>query len=263
MKQTLLDLGIVMIGEIKGTYACVVPTSGGKDSQACLMMAVKEFGSENVLSLFCDTQHEHPITYDHVKKITTELNVNLITLCAGSVEQQCKKYKRFPSDVARFCTENLKIRPSKFFYRELAKIQGGFEVWIGVRSDESPARKKRYKFKISTELMPPNEFMKTFPKYLEKMGVMFRLPVLDWCKEEIFKFLNGAENPLYSHGFDRVGCFPCEAAGDEHKMRSYYFDETGLKHFKIAQEIEKISGYPSLSSKKYANQGPGCSLCCM
>ncbi len=48
----------------------VVPVSGGKDSQACLKMAVSEVGADHVIGLFCDTQFEHPLTYAHVKKLS-------------------------------------------------------------------------------------------------------------------------------------------------------------------------------------------------
>ena len=39
---------------------CIVPVSGGKDSQCCLKLAVDEFGSDQVIGLFCDTKFEHP-----------------------------------------------------------------------------------------------------------------------------------------------------------------------------------------------------------
>lgn len=48
---------------------CVVPISGGKDSQTCLALAVKHFGADKVVGLFCDTQFEHPLTYQHVQNM--------------------------------------------------------------------------------------------------------------------------------------------------------------------------------------------------
>ena len=35
---------------------------------------------------------------------------------------------------------------------------------------------------------------------------MIRLPVIDWQTEDVFEFLDGEQPPLYSMGFDRVGC---------------------------------------------------------
>lgn len=77
-------------------YKCIVPVSGGKDSQTCLKMAVGEFGSENVLALFCDTQFEHPKTYAHINQIVELYGVDLKTVTGGSVEEKILKYGRFP-----------------------------------------------------------------------------------------------------------------------------------------------------------------------
>ena len=73
------------------TYKIVVPVSGGKDSQACMKMAVKEVGTENVLGLFCDTKFEHPKTYQHVKDIAEMYGVKIETVCGGSVLEKCRK----------------------------------------------------------------------------------------------------------------------------------------------------------------------------
>lgn len=252
-------LGIEVIGNINKKYDVIVPLSGGKDSQACLMLALKEH--ENVLSLFCDTGFEHPLTYEHIEKITKQHDVDLITLKGGTVLSICTKYKRFPGGGARHCTDELKIRPSRIFYEALAREQGGFEVWYGMRSDESKEREKRYKHVMDNEVYLPNDILKKYPKKLGKLGVRFRLPVLDWATDEIFSFLNGEENPLYSHGFKRVGCFPCLAGGEGHQMKAFHFDETGKKHFAIAEEISKLAGRPVLQTKKYMDQGPGCAIC--
>jgi 3'-phosphoadenosine 5'-phosphosulfate sulfotransferase (PAPS reductase)/FAD synthetase len=250
------------LDSINSKIECVVPLSGGKDSQACLMLALQKFNAENIIALFCDTGFEHPETYAHVPKTAKENNVALVTLSAGNVQGVCTKYKRFPGGGARHCTDELKIRPSKYFYKELSEINGGFEVWCGVRVQESKERAARYKFKVSDELYAPHDFMPNkYPKYLADAGVSIRLPILDWSTKEVLDFLDGKQNPLYAAGFDRVGCFPCLAAGEAHQMRAFYFDETGRKHFEIAEQIAVIAGREVLESKKYRGQGPGCALC--
>lgn len=47
---------------------CLVPVSGGggKDSQACLELALQQFDPDEVVGLFCDTGWEHPKTYAHI-----------------------------------------------------------------------------------------------------------------------------------------------------------------------------------------------------
>lgn len=247
----------------------IVPISGGKDSQACLKLALQDCDRSEVLGVFCDTQFEHPLTYAHIDNMREMYGVKIERITAGSVEEKVLKYNRFPGGGARHCTEELKITPSRKFYKELAQKQGGFEVWCGMRAGESSARKKRYSDKIDTELYAPNDVLKKYPKYLHKMGVMFRLPILSWEASDVFEFLNGEENPLYAKGFDRVGCFPCLASGDRWKAKAFSFDSTGRKHFDIVQELEKKINYSIWSSKGGSlrnDENPndtsaGCAIC--
>lgn len=262
MKDNLLQYGVVMNGDPPPECDIVVPLSGGKDSQCCLRLAVMT--GRKVLALFCDTQFEHPKTYGHVLDTVALYGVPLVTLTAGSVLSVCTKYKRFPGGGARHCTEELKLRPSKFFYKEYADYLGkGFEVWLGMRSDESREREARYRGKTTDDLYEPHEVMRKYPKYLAKMGDMFKLPILEWSKSEVFEFLQGEENPLYDDGFDRVGCFPCLASGEGHRVKAFNYDDTGRKHFRIATQISEIAGRPVLTSKKYGADSPGCAICSM
>lgn len=241
----------------------LVPISGGKDSQACLKLALQSYRPEEVRGLFCDTQFEHPITYEHVEKLRTLYgSIEIDTACGGSVEQKVLKYGRFPGGGARHCTDELKIRVTREYCKWLALLQGsGFEVWYGMRSQESSERKTRYAGKVDDELYEPNDVLKKYPKYLGKMGVRFRLPVVDWSEADILDYLAKEENPLYAAGFPRVGCFPCQASGDVWKEKAYAFDDFGRqqkrKVFAIAQAINK----PMFNSKGGQARNPGCALC--
>jgi 3'-phosphoadenosine 5'-phosphosulfate sulfotransferase (PAPS reductase)/FAD synthetase len=127
----------------------VVPISGGKDSQSCLKLALQKYAAHEILGLFCDTQFEHPKTYAHIDWMRKKYGVRIQRITAGSVEDKILKYKRFPGGGARHCTEELKIVPAKKFYKALALLLGaGFEVWVGVRSEESRDREKRYSGKV-------------------------------------------------------------------------------------------------------------------
>jgi 3'-phosphoadenosine 5'-phosphosulfate sulfotransferase (PAPS reductase)/FAD synthetase len=250
---------------------CVVPISGGKDSQACLKLALREFDASEILGLFCDTQFEHTINYQHIATIRRLYGVRIKTITAGSVPEKVLKYGRFPGSGARHCTEELKIVPSKKFYKALAEQQGGFQVWYGMRSEESAERKARYRGKVDTELYAPHDVLKKYPKYLEKMGVQFRLPVIDMSKSEIFAILNGEENPLYAVGFDRVGCFPCLASGDRNKERAFGFDEFGKQQRVIVIKLEREIGksvFTSIGGAMRNNENQkqlfdGCAICAM
>jgi len=224
---------------------CVVPVSGGKDSQACLKLALQQFDKSESLGLFCDTKFEHPLTYAHIDRMREMYGVEIRVVNGGDVSTLVRKYKRFPSDAARFCTDELKIKLGKVFYAELAKLQGaGFEVWYGMRRAESHQREKRYSGTVCDEVMPPHLFMPSkYPLYLDKLGVSIRLPIVDWSTDDVFEFMGDELNPLYKQGFDRVGCFPCLAGGDYWKAKAFEHDEFGknqrIQVVQLAHEIKK------------------------
>lgn len=229
----------------------VVPISGGKDSQACLKLALQMYKPEEIRGLFCDTQFEHPLTYEHVEKLRTMYgNIQIDTVCGGSVLEKCEKYKRFPGGGARHCTDELKIRETRIYCKKLAEELGhGFEVWFGMRSQESGDRKRRYEGKINNEVYAPHEVMPgKYPKYLAKMGVTFRLAILNWTKVDVLDFLNGEQNPLYQW-FDRVGCFPCQASGDKHKEKAYNFDDFGRNQYRVVKIVADKINKPMFTSK--------------
>lgn len=255
----------------------LVPISGGKDSQACLKLALQHHPRERVRGLFCDTSFEHPLTYQHVERMRELYGVRIDVVAAGTVEEQVLKHKRFPSDVARFCTEELKIWPTKDYCRELATTQGsrvgrkgrgkkkaaieasqagGFEVWYGMRAAESTAREKRYAGKVGDDVYPPHEVLRKYPQYLSKLGVMFRLAVLEWSDADVFDYLAGEENPLYRildaqgrRKFNRVGCFPCQAAGDKPKEAAYQHDDFGAQQYRKVLWLSQQIGKPMFNSK--------------
>ena len=238
----------------------IVPVSGGKDSQACLKLAVGT--GKKVVGMFNDTRFEHPDTYAHINKMEQFYGIKIHRINEGSsVEIEIERLGRFPGMQHRFCTKNPKIRPSKRFYKEFAENNGAFEVWMGVRKDESAARKKRYAGFIGSELVAPNDFMSEYPKYLEKMGVMFRLPIIDWSVDDVFEYLDGEENPLYSAGFNRVGCFPCLAAGDDQMIKAFNHDDFGRKQWEIVQELQDKTGAFALRRDSKDAKNPGCSIC--
>lgn len=243
----------------------VVPISGGKDSQTCLKLAREQYESYEIRGLFCDTRFEHPETYRHVERLQTMYGpVRVDRVTGGSVLEKSIKYKRFPGGGARHCTDELKIRETKIYCRNLAHELGhGFEVWYGMRSKESHARAKRYSGKVSDELYAPHEIMPSkYPKYLGKMGVMFRLPILHWSEHEVLEYLNGEEHPFYKKGFSRVGCFPCLASGDKCKEKAFSFDEFGRNQLQDVKEVSEQIGKSIWTSKGGRQRNEVCALMC-
>lgn len=272
---------------MKSLVKVLVPLSGGKDSQACLKLAAQQFEPQEIRGLLCDTQWEHPLTYAHVEKLRDLYGpIQIDTITAGSVPEQVLKHGRFPQGGSRFCTEELKIWPTKRYCKALAMEQGsrignkrrkvaastdgGFQVWYGMRSAEGEARRLRYAEKIDTELYPPHEVLAKYPQYLARLGVMFRLPILGWSTPEVFDFIGGRPtadkatdaNPLYQW-FDRVGCFPCQAAGDETIERAYAFDDLGRSRRVIMMALATRLGKSPFSSDGGKARNPHqCALVC-
>ena len=248
--------GIEKAPEI-GADLIVVPVSGGKDSQACLKLAVST--GKKVVGMFNDTKFEHPLTYQHIDRIEIMYGVEIFRINeGGSVFAEVEHWGRFPSQRERFCTKHLKIRPGKRWMESFCKKNGPFEVWYGVRKSESVARKKRYAGHVGEELVAPNDFMDDYPKRMAKNGIMFRLPIIDWSEDDVFEYLAGEENPLYSHGFNRVGCFPCQAAGDDQMIKAFTHDEFGRNQWRKVQFLQDKTGAKALRGDVGGN---GCSIC--
>jgi len=208
----------------------IVAFSGGKDSQACLIWAIKEYGKNNVMSVFCDTGWENPATYIHIDYVIRELDINHTTIKSnkydGFIDMSLKK-KRFPSTKARFCTEELKSKPMIDFI--LDTINDHCLIIQGIRKDESSIRFNMEKqctfFKYYFEPYGYHKKgkKKDKPKYhthrkkdviafKEKYADDILRPIFNWTAQETIHYIreNGQyPNPLYEQGFSRVGCFPC------------------------------------------------------
>lgn len=235
----------------------LVPVSGGKDSQATLKLASQHFGPAYVRGLFCDTQWEHPETYKHIERMRALYGVRIDSVTGGSVPEKVLKYGRFPLGGARHCTDELKIRETKLYCKTLLAEQGPFEGWYGMRANESAQRRRRYAGKVGSDLYQPHEVLKKYPKYLGRGGVRFRLPILEWDRLDVLEFLAGEEHPHYALGFDRVGCFPCLAAGDGPKRRAFQHDEFGAGQFRIVLQLAEATG----KSPWQKEAAGGCAVC--
>lgn len=119
--------------------------SGGKDSLASLIYAVKKYGAKNITAVFCDTGWEHEITYKHIKEVCEKIGVELVVLKSSKYKNfvdLAKKKKRFPSTKARFCTEELKTKPMIDY---VLSLKEHLLIIQGIRKDESQSRSKMEK----------------------------------------------------------------------------------------------------------------------
>lgn len=189
--------------------------SGGKDSTALLLWAMYESGYDphSLRVTFCNTLNEHRFTYWYVLWLSAKVKrIKWLEPALGFYEL-AKKKRRFPSAKARFCTTELKIRPSRDYVWELLDRYGKRNVTLhtGVRATESPDR----------ATLPERDFDPEF------LCDNFR-PLLRWTLEEVWAIharhgippnplygvteslpWNGKPNPFHRDGMRRVGCYPC------------------------------------------------------
>lgn len=209
----------------------LVSVSGGKDSTALLLLALER--GANPQAVFADTGNEHPLTYEYLDYLRQALGMEIRTVKADFTRLMAGKRKfiaekwgaagvpqsridravelmhptgnpfldlclwkgRFPSTMARFCTEELKVIPITEQV-VLPLIKAGEEVWSwqGVRADESLARRDL----AVVESTDP--------------GITVYRPILDWTVKDVFRYADAhgiKPNPLYLQGMRRVGCMPC------------------------------------------------------
>ena len=198
----------------------LISYSGGKDSQACLLWAVKEYGVEHCEAVFCDTGWENPQTYDHIETTCKALGVPLVVLkskkYAGFIDL-AKKNKRCPSTKARLCTSELKVIP---FTDYVLSHNENVIVIEGIRKSESFSRSlmqpactyfKSY-FEPNAKGKTSSHRKKDVLAWCEKYNADRIRPIFDWEAQQVIDYIrdNGQQpNPLYYQGFTRVGCFPC------------------------------------------------------
>lgn len=123
----------------------IVTFSGGKDSLAALLWT-REHITKNFTTVFCDTGWEHPLTYEYIHRIADKLHLDLVTLKSKKYDGMidlARQKKRWPSTRARFCTIELKTKPTIDYV--LDDVQDNMLMIQGIRGAESPARAKMSK----------------------------------------------------------------------------------------------------------------------
>lgn len=222
-----------------------VLSSTGKDSEASMWWAYDNLPHNKWGVIFSDLDWDHSDVYKYLEylesrigkkfkkikskffedKISEEIRQQIVEIFGyTNVFAEMVMYRtRFPSTKARFCTEDLKIRPVIDYI--LDHIHEDLVLIQGVRAEESLARRnlneKDDYFKFYFE---PFGFDKNGkPKYhtyrkkdviehLKKYEVTVLRPILKLSHNEVFNIIfnhDSPGNPLYRAGQSRVGCFPC------------------------------------------------------
>jgi len=206
----------------------IVGFSGGIDSQACARWVLNRFPVEDVILTNSNAgQWEDPLTMAFVDDYAAA--VHPVVRCNAKVcdiwetpgfaesrgldgnadltfEELIRIKGGPPHRTAQFCTAALKLAPQRRWMRAAFGPGGPYEGqdyirYAGVRRDESKSRKAT-----------PIERFDTW------FDCPLIAPIVDWTKSMCFDYVKAhgeAINPLYTLGFNRVGCAPCINSGKE------------------------------------------------
>jgi len=170
----------------------IVSFSGGKDS-ACVLTLTGETG-KNFPVIFLNSTIEFPETINYVHKILKISELNLIELLPEHDYFDLCLELGPPSCFMPWCCQTQKFAPlSRYINQHYPKGVVSIE---GLTRFESRQRMK-YNRISSNKAMP------------EKIAVS---PILNWSAFEVWLYMLWKKvpiNPLYQHGFKRVGCWIC------------------------------------------------------
>ena len=233
----------------------IVGFSGGIDSQACARWVLNRFPPEDVVLTnsnaggwedpltieFVDwySRHVHPVVV--VQAVVADMwqtpgfaeTKGLDGTAPLTFEEMCRIKGRPPSRKAQFCTEILKLIPQRRWIREQFGVGGAFEGqdytrYKGVRRDESNTRRETP--------------LETWDDYFD---CPLFAPIFDWTKTMCFDYVkaHGEQfNPLYTMGFNRVGCAPCINSSKEDILNW---------HARRPEMIDKVRGLEERTGRTF------------
>ncbi|WP_440060070.1 phosphoadenosine phosphosulfate reductase domain-containing protein [Thermogladius sp. 4427co] len=173
----------------------VVSYSGGKDSLVALDLAVKAFGSVDIL--FNDTGIELPETLKNVEEVAREYGSRLVTASAGNMFWRGLDTFGPPGKDYRWCCKVIKLVPIAKTSRSFWPA-GALNI-VGQRAFESLDRAK-------SPVVWRNKWIP---------HVVSTTPIQEWSQLAVWLYIHSYKlpyNKLYERGFDRLGCYLCPSS---------------------------------------------------
>jgi 3'-phosphoadenosine 5'-phosphosulfate sulfotransferase (PAPS reductase)/FAD synthetase len=172
----------------------IVSLSGGKDSVALWLWA-RRTGLDPV-AVYQDTGWEWDGHHRHLDLLEARIGAIRRIRASETFIELTEKKGTFPSRVRKWCTEELKLQPFRAWLEEFRdEFADDVTVMLGIRREESPKR----------AAMKEREWSDFYDCEVWR-------PILDWSVEQVIAEHRRAAipmHPLYHHGAERVGCFPC------------------------------------------------------
>ena len=238
----------------------IVGFSGGIDSQACARWVLNRFPKEDVILLNSDAGgNESPATTQFIRDyseqvhpvVVVEAKVKDIWRTEGWAETRgldgeerltfdrlIEIKRRPPNRSQQFCTSILKLWPTKRWIEE--NITDDYCRYSGVRRDESRRR-------ASTDFQQWDDFF----------DCNLYHPIADWTKQMCFDYCKAHGepiNPLYSLGFNRVGCAPCINSGKDDILAWLDRDPAMIDKLREWEQRLGISFFPPMVPGKKHNK---------
>ena len=175
----------------------IVSMSGGKDSTALWLWSLRT-GLDPV-AVYVDTGWEWHGHHQHLDMLEARIGKIHRIPPTETFEDATKRKGTFPSRVRKWCTEELKLKPFRAWLDRFRDDTGDdVQVLLGVRREESSKR-------ADPVLTPEREKSEFYDCDVWR-------PILDWTVQSVIAEHRRSAipmHPLYHHGAERVGCFPC------------------------------------------------------
>lgn len=171
-----------------------VSYSGGKDSLATLLVVMNTYRITPIL--FIDTGMEFPSTYQNVRDVTQQYNLECI-----NVDSEGEFWREFdlqgpPAVDCRWCCKTAKLEPLRKFIESTWTECVSF---VGQRKYESFSRSKN-----------PRVWRNSFVR-----NQICLAPIHNWTAMHVWLYIfreQAPYNTMYRHGVDRMGCYMCPAS---------------------------------------------------
>lgn len=277
----------------------VVAFSGGKDSTALLQLVfnlLQNLGTratKQVWVLSSDTQVEAPnvatfvtATIDRIHQTAHELGLPLKSKLVKPKPEESYWGKLIgkgyppPSRWFRWCTSNMKIKPSRRVIEDITREHGSVILLLGTRIAESSQRGRTMQAReINSRGLNPHH---------EIPNALVATPIADWATDDVWEYLttspcpwgvnhdylfslyrqaSGGECPVVfdlntpSCGGSRFGCWTCTVVKEDKSLQG--FIRSGEEHLQPLVdfrdwliELRDKPGYRS-DVKRNGNAGPG------
>ena len=218
--------------EVLAAQKIFVNHSGGKDSQAMMAELIAAGLKDKLVLVHADLgemEWEPMHNWISENSFGVELVVIKPTL---SFFELCRKYKRLPSGLARFCTSELKTNPINKWIKKYCAENNLTNVVsvLGLRAEESPLRAKKLAIvrgKASTKALTVTEW----------------LPILSFKLTDVWASIanaNQVPHKVYGMGFTRLSCVFCVfGRKGEHEQAALLKPELFQKMAGLERELGK------------------------